>query len=151
MTPPAKTETVIIRPAVPADAPQLAPLAGQLGHSSTAAQVAARLREILRDDGHAALVAERNGSRIVGYVEVFRFRTIASDPRAEIASLVVDESCRSRGVGRLLMVAAEAWARANGYKEASLRSNVVRDAAHRFYENLGYYVNKTQKSFRKTL
>ncbi len=151
MTHVANTEALTIRPAVLADAPQLAPLAGQLGYPSTAEQVAARLLEILRDGDHIILVAEREGAGIAGYVEVFPFRTLAHDPRVEIGSLVVDESCRSQGVGRLLMDRAEDWARANGYKEAGVRSNVIRDRAHRFYENLGYRVNKTQKSFRKTL
>lgn len=140
-----------IRPAVLADAPQLAALAGQLNHPSTAEQVAARLREILQDANHAVFVAEREGSKIAGYVEAFPFHTVAANPRVEIASLVVDESCRSQGVGRLLMERAEEWARARGFKEAGLRSNVIRDRAHSFYENLGYRVNKTQKSFRKTL
>jgi ribosomal protein S18 acetylase RimI-like enzyme len=78
-------------------------------------------------------------------------RTIASNPRVEIGGLVVDESCRSQGVGRLLMARVEEWARSNGFTEARLRSNVIRESAHLFYENLGYRVNKTQKSFLKTL
>ncbi|MGB6875180.1 MAG: GNAT family N-acetyltransferase [Candidatus Acidiferrales bacterium] len=151
MTHAANAEALTIRPAVLADAPLLAPLAGQLGYASTPEQVATRLLEILQDAHHIILVAERKGSRIAGYIEVFPFRTIGANPRIEIASLVVDESCRSQGVGRLLMDRAEDWARANGYGEAGLRSNVIRERAHQFYENLGYRVNKTQKSFRKTL
>ncbi len=140
-----------IRSATAADAPQLAPLAGQLGYPSTTEQVAERLRKILEDAAHAILVAENKERRIVGYIEIFPFRTIGSEPRFEIASLVIDESCRSQGVGRLLMNHAENWARARGFKEMGLRSNVIRERAHQFYENLGYRVNKTQKSFRKPL
>ncbi|MGB6482005.1 MAG: GNAT family N-acetyltransferase [Candidatus Acidiferrales bacterium] len=151
MTHAANAEALTIRPALLADAPLLAPLAGQLGYASTPEQVATRLLEILQDAHHIILVAERKGSGIAGYIEVFPFRTIGANPRIEIASLVVDESCRSQGVGRLLMDRAEDWARANGYGEAGLRSNVIRERAHQFYENLGYRVNKTQKSFRKTL
>lgn len=147
----ANTSAFTIRPAELADAPQLAPLATQLGYSSTADQVAARLREILKDSEHIIFVAERQGSGLAGYIEVFPFRIIGSNPRMEIGSLVVDESSRSQGVGRLLMDHAEEWARSRSFKEAGLRSNVIRDRAHRFYENLGYTVNKTQKSFRKTL
>lgn len=147
----ANTSLFTIRPAVLADALQLAPLATQLSYSSTADQVAVRLREILQDAEHIIFVAEREGSRLAGYIEVFPFRTIGSNPRIEIGSLVVDESSRSQGVGRLLLNHAEEWARARGFREAGLRSNVIRDRAHRFYESLGYTVNKTQKSFRKTL
>ncbi len=147
----AKTEAITIRSAVLADAPQLAPLAGQLGYPSTVEQVAARLREILRDEDHLVLVAEREGAGIVGYIEVFPFPVLAHDPRVEIGSLIVDESYRSLGVGRLLVNRGEEWARARGYKESGVRSNVIRDRAHKFYEGLGYRVNKTQKSFRKPL
>lgn len=147
----ANTGTYKIRRATGADASQLALLAGQLGYPSTAEQVAERLREFLKDAKRAILVAEDKNQRIVGYTEIFPFRTIGAEPRIEIASLVVDESCRSQGVGRMLMNHAEEWARAHGFKEMGLRSNVIRERAHRFYETLGYQVNKTQKSFRKTL
>jgi ribosomal protein S18 acetylase RimI-like enzyme len=147
----ARTEAITIRPAVLADAPQLAPLASQLGYPSTVEQIAARLRQILRDENHLVLVAEREGAGIAGYIEVFPFPVLAHDPRVEIASLIVDESCRSLGVGRLLVSRGEDWARARGYKESGVRSNVIRDRAHKFYESLGYRVNKTQKSFRKPL
>ena len=147
----AKTEAFSIRRATLADAYQLAPLAGQLGYPSTVEEVAARLGEILRDNEHIIFVAERLSSGIAAYIEVFPFRTIGSNPRIEIASFVVREDCRSQGVGRVLLQHAEEWARSHGYKETSLRSNVIRERAHLFYEKLGYRVNKTQKSFRKVL
>lgn len=140
-----------VRPATLADAAQLASLAGQLGYASTLEQVISRFRQITREAEHLILVAEDSGGALAGYIEIFPFRTIGADPRIEIASLVVDESCRSQGAGRLLMEHAEAWGRANGFTEAGLRSNVIRERAHTFYENLGYRVNKTQKSFRKKL
>lgn len=148
---PAPTESTIIRPATLADAPQLASLAAQLGYPSAAEQVRERLSDILEDATHAILVAEDQSRRIAGYIEIFPFRTIGAEPRIEIASLVVEEYRRSQGVGRLLMKHAEEWGRSRGFKEAGLRSNVIRERAHRFYENLGYRVNKTQRSFRKLL
>lgn len=140
-----------VRPATLADAPQLASLAGQLGYASTPEQVASRFREIAREAEHLILVAEDSAGHLAGYIEIFPFRTIGADARIEIASLVVDQSCRSQGAGRLLMAHAESWGRANGFAEAGLRSNVIRERAHTFYEKLGYRVTKTQKSFRKKL
>ena len=140
-----------IRPATVADALQLASLAGQLGYASTSEQVVARFSEIARESEHLILVAEDSRGTLTGYIEVFPFRTIGADARIEIASLVVDESFRSQGIGRSLMEHAESWGRANGFAEVGLRSNVIREGAHAFYENLGYRVNKTQKSFRKKL
>jgi GNAT superfamily N-acetyltransferase len=140
-----------IRVAQLSDAPRLAPLAGQLGYPSTPEHVAARLRGIFATAGHIVFVAERKNSEIAGYVDVFLFRTAASDVRAEIAGLIVQEASRSQNIGRMLMARAEDWARENGCSECGLRSNVIRERAHFFYENLGYRVIKTQKSFRKTL
>lgn len=151
VSPPRRAKSFNVRSATPGDAPQLAILAGQLGYASAPEQVSARFREILKEREHLILVAERADEPLAGYVEVFPFRTLGGDPRIEIASLVVDESCRSQGVGRMLMEHVEEWGRANGFKEAGLRSNVIRERAHKFYEDLGYRVNKTQKSFRKTL
>lgn len=147
----AKTDGLFVRRATLADASQLASLACQLGNASTEEEVAVRLEEILRHDDHVVFVAERPAFGLAAYIEIFPLRTIAANPRIEIASFVVDESCRSQGVGRLLLEHAEEWARSHGYKETSLRCNVIRERAHLFYENLGYRVNKTQKSFRKTL
>jgi GNAT superfamily N-acetyltransferase len=141
---------LIIRPASPADVECLAALAGQLGYPSTLAQIEKRLRAIADDAGHAVFVAEQNGA-MAGYLDVFVLRTVESEPRAEIAGLVVDENARSRGVGRRLMESAEEWARAQGCNVVSLRSNVIRTRAHAFYERLGYSLIKTQKAFRKQL
>ncbi len=146
-----ESSQVTIREARISDAPNLAPLAGQLGYASTPEEVAARLPEILADSEHIVFVAERKGGQLAGYVDAFLFRTVASSVRAEIAGLVVEEASRSQNIGRMLMARAEDWAREKGCSECGLRSNVIREGAHRFYENLGYRVNKTQKSFRKKL
>ena len=74
-----------------------------------------------------------------------------ADPQAEIGGLVVDEDHRCCGVGRLLMQQAEQWAREKGCSEVYLRSNVVREGAHAFYEGIGYSSAKTSMAFRKAL
>jgi len=48
-------------------------------------------------------------------------------------------------------VAAEQWARVHGFALMRVRSNVVRERAHRFYEREGYARVKTQAVFRKAL
>jgi GNAT superfamily N-acetyltransferase len=54
-------------------------------------------------------------------------------------------------VGLKLLERAEQWAREKGCTMVGLRSNVIRDRAHAFYERNGYEHFKTQKSFRKQL
>lgn len=133
------------------DAERLAELATQLGYPSTPEEVVARLAAIEKDSGHAIFVAENSTGEIHGFAHVFVMRTVESEQRAEIGGLVVDERCRSRGIGRALVAHAEEWAREHGCEAIGLRSNVIRERAHAFYERLGYRHVKTQKAFRKTL
>lgn len=82
------------------------------------------------------LVAEADG-RVVGILGLHRGARAANRHTAEIG-LTVAASHRGRGIGRLLMVAAETWARRMGV--AKLRLGVFSDnlAARRLYERLGY-------------
>lgn len=141
---------VTIRDAAESDVEALAGLAGQLGYPSTAAQLRHRLGSLRARADHAVLVAGDVGT-VAGWIHVFVAERIESDPFAEIGGLVVDASRRGEGVGAALLVAAEAWARGRGIAELRLRSNVVRQAAHGFYEKLGYACAKRQAVFVKPL
>ena len=140
-----------VRRAISSDIPQLAQLAGQLGYPSSEDEIRARLAGIEAAPEHALFIAESADGKIAGFLNVFVMRTIDSDARTEIAALVVDDAHRSLGVGKVLIEQAEAWARKNGCRAIGLRSNVIRERAHRFYERLGYEHYKTQKTFRKNL
>ena len=139
-----------VREAAFADAARISELATQLGYPSTTEQVLARLRTLPQDGTHAVYVAE-NAAGVIGWVHVFALLPVCHDRVAEVAGLVVDASCRASGVGKRLMDAAENWARKKGLDTVVLRSNVIREAAHKFYESLGYTRVKTQHAFRKVL
>ena len=96
-------------------------------------------------------VAQLAGGTIAGWIGAFVYRCVEADARVEISGLVVDERFRSQAVGRFLLDRAEAWAREKGFSATGLRSNVIRERAHAFYERQGYAHTKTQKSFRKKL
>jgi len=140
-----------IRPAAAGDAERIAVLSGQFGYPATAEQVWQRLQRLEGDSEHAALVAQAPGGEVVGWLHVHLAHTLELDTQAEISGLVVEEAWRSRGVGRVLMEYAEKWAVAQGCRTIRLRTNVLRERAHTFYERLGYELWKTQKVFRKTL
>jgi len=142
---------VRVRRAAAADIPQFPELCNQLGYPSSEEEVRARFGGIDAAADHGLFVAETADGRLAGFLHVFVIRTMESEPRAEIGGLVVDAVQRSHGVGTLLMERAENWAREHGCKIVSLRSNVIRERAHAFYERLGYKHVKTQKSFRKLL
>jgi GNAT superfamily N-acetyltransferase len=151
MTTAAKESAIAIRAAEPRDYSRMAELAGELGYKSDDTEIARRMAEMQRSRDHGVFVAETSGGEIAGWIGVFIFRCVEADARAEISGLVVDERMRSAGIGRLLLECAEEWARQKGCAAASVRSNVIRERAHIFYERHGYKQVKTQKSFRKIL
>ncbi len=137
-----------IREARPQDYARIAELAGQLGYSSSADEIAKRLDGMQHSNEHAVFVAQI-GSEIAAWLAVLVYRVVEADARAEISGLVVDEHYRSQRIGMHLLDRAERWAREKGCRAIGLRSNVIRDRAHEFYERHGYRHVKTQKSFRK--
>jgi GNAT superfamily N-acetyltransferase len=134
------------------DAARLAELSGQLGYPTTPRQMAKRLSRVLQEKRGACFVArKRESGEVVGWVHVSSTPLLEVEPRAEVNGLVVAEEQRSLGAGWLLLEQAERWAKQRGCKSMSVRSNVIRDRAHEFYERHGYEHYKTQKAFRKTL
>ena len=143
---------MIVRAATETDAGWISVLCGQLGYPSSAEEARGRLRIIFELPAHAAYVAqEEESGNVVGWVHVFIPRLLVSDSQAEIGGLVVDEDLRGHGVGRMLMRRAEEWGLAHRCRSIRLRSNVVREGAHGFYERLGYSRLKTQTMFRESL
>jgi GNAT superfamily N-acetyltransferase len=140
-----------IRRAKGADAPQIAVLAGQLGYPTTTAQIQKRFRGIQPVYQNAVFVADAANYGVIGWLHVSKEPLLESEMRAEVNGLVVAEGRRSLGAGAQLLAAAEEWARKHGCKSMSVRSNVIRERAHKFYERNGYEHYKTQKSFRKPL
>jgi GNAT superfamily N-acetyltransferase len=139
------------------DAFALAELSPQLGYPSSREQVERRLAAILSDAGHIVLVAEAwctpNDTRLLaGWVHAYVKRTLESEATVEIGGLVVEETQRRLGLGRLLMGRVERWAQETGFSTVTVRSNVTRRfEAHVFYERLGYRLVKNQRVFKKSV
>ena len=144
---------VRIRKARRSDAERIAQLSGELGYPATAGQIATRLRQLKPASKHAVFVAECSDATVglVGWLHVSVSHLLESDIRAEVNGLIVAEGQRSAGAGAKLLEAAEEWARRHGCRGMNVRSNVIRERAHGFYERNGYEHYKTQKAFRKTL
>jgi|SRR5579864_3026458 len=147
----AKNQSVTVRRARMSDAPQLAELSGQLGYPTTAAEITKRLHRLKPGSQNALFVAESADAGVVGWAHVSVTHLVEVGTRAELNGLIVAEGQRSLGAGGRLLEAVEDWARKHGCPGMSVRSNVIRDRAHKFYERQGYEHYKTQKAFRKTL
>jgi GNAT superfamily N-acetyltransferase len=89
--------------------------------------------------------------KFAGWIGAQLFRSVETDSFAEISGLVVAEGNLSRGFGKLLLDTIEQWVRRIDCEVIAVRSNAVRQRAHRFYRNNGYELVKTQKIFRKNL
>jgi len=139
-----------IREARPQDYVRIAELAGQFTYPSSPNEIAGRLAG-MKHSGENAVFVALLGAELVGWLAVFVYRVVEADARAEISGFVVDERFRSQRVGMHLLARVERWARENACRTIGLRSNVIRDRAHAFYERHGYKHIKTQKAFRKDL
>ncbi len=148
---PRNTPHFYIRPARVDWTPRIAELSLQIGYPVSPDVVRARLKTVLCDEDHVPIVPESDGKQIVGRLHATVSRSLVDGLTCQIAGLVVDENSRRNGIGRALMQHAEAWAAHRGLKSVSLRSNIVRDGAHTFYERLGYERVKTQHAYRKRL
>jgi GNAT superfamily N-acetyltransferase len=142
---------VDVRRARSTDAARIAELSGQLGYPTSAKEMRARLKDVLKDKDGACFVAESREGGLVGWIHVSTTPLLEVERRAEVNGLVVEEAARSLGAGALLLVAAEKWARGKRCKSMSVRSNALRERAHGFYLRNGYEHYKTQKAFRKGL
>ena len=87
----------------------------------------------------------------MGWAHAYLCCLVETDMYVELGGLVVDESHRGRGVGAKLLAEVEKWARQNGARAVSLRSNTIRSKAHKFYAARGYAQIKTQHAFRKSI
>ena len=139
---------VPIRAAEPGDAAALASLTAELGYDPGG--VEDRVPGIISDPGSGLLVAEVGGE-VAGWVHVSESVPVQVAPFAEVSGLVVAEEVRGTGVGAALMQAAIEWARERGLVRMRVRSNAVREGAHRFYERLGFAVEKTSLTFYKAI
>jgi GNAT superfamily N-acetyltransferase len=145
--------TFLVRVAEEGDVEALASLSAQLGYPIAVGEMRERWARV-----HAARFGEifvaviMDGAQaVVGWTHVVPRLQLEDAAHAELAGLVVDERMRGAGVGKALLAAAEDWARIQGFAFMRVRSNVVRERAHRFYEREGYARVKAQAMFRKAL
>ena len=151
MTKVTKDTKLKVRRIKKSDAKQVAVLSGQLGYPATSAQILRRIRGLKPASEHAVFVADLPGTGIVGWLHASVAHVLESDTRAEVNGLIVADGQRSLGAGAQLLDAAEKWSRQRGCTAMNVRSNVIRERAHKFYERQGYEHYKSQKAFRKPL
>jgi GNAT superfamily N-acetyltransferase len=138
--PPTASPT-LIRSAQRVDAPAVAELLAALGYPSPVEQVVQRIADCEASASTAVFVAEAT-QRIVGVASFHCIPLFHADGfLGRITSLVVSPDYRQRGIGRLLVAAAEEFARARGCARIEVTSGDHRPDAHAFYEHVGYQLD----------
>jgi ribosomal protein S18 acetylase RimI-like enzyme len=133
-----RDDELTVRNATLADADRIAGLMTELGYPTTSAQMTARLTAILADSDYRTFIA-CDGSTIAGAIgmrtgPLYEF----DEPYGQIMVLVIADGHRRRGVGRLLLDAAEAFFAERRIRFAVVTSANRRADAHAFYEKSGY-------------
>lgn len=136
---------IIIRTALEKDIPRILELYRQLAfrpedyRMSPIEEVRKVFRRMERYPDFKLLVAEDNG-RVVGttILAVLPGFAHGTSPFCVVEYVVVDEACRSRGIGKLLMESVKSIAKDAGCYKIMLTSDVRRERAHKFYRSLGF-------------
>ena len=138
---------IAIRPAEPADASALVALADAVGREAgdwllttdrwrSAGDERRYLRAVRRHADAAVFVAV-DGDEVVGRLSVARDPHPASAHVADLG-LIVAASHRRRGIGKLLLDTAVAWARGAGVRKLELHVFPWNEPAIRLYETFGF-------------
>ena len=132
------------------DAEEAAELCSQLGYPTSVNDLRMRIEERTRSMDSVALAAVLNG-QIVGWIDASIERHLQSPASAVIGGLVVREDTRGLGIGKRLCLEIEQWARDRSVPMLRVRSQIIREDAHRFYLREGYSKVKTSVVFEKPL
>jgi ribosomal protein S18 acetylase RimI-like enzyme len=130
-----------IRDAELNDAPELAALMCELGYETKRAEMEMRLKLILSSPAYKTFVAIMDGS-VCGMIGTLTYPSYEhNNASGRILALVISSPLRRRGIGRMLIAAAERDFAQRGIRRVSLDTRLTREDAHKFYELLGYERN----------
>ena len=140
---------VVIRSAALTDFAAVARLVSELGYPTSPSQMQLRLEAILEDHDYFTLVA-CDGEQVVGFVGTRVGPLYEADGKyGQIMALAVATTHHRRGVGQMLMKAAESNLADRGARELVVTSGNQRAGAHAFYESCGYTF--TGRRYKKML
>jgi GNAT superfamily N-acetyltransferase len=134
---------IIMREALESDLPGVLSLYVQLGQDDgsvlsldTAASIYRKMKSYPDYKIHVALAE----GRIIGTFALLVMDNLGhcGTPSAILEDVVVGEDLRGQGIGKQMMDYANSLCRQKGCYKMSFSSNINREAAHRFYEKLGF-------------
>ncbi len=133
---------VIVRPAVPTDAPSVSTLVADLGYERPVTVVRRRLARMSTSAQDLVAVAVEDTTRVVGVIAAHVVPLFAEADTAflRITALSVAPNAVRKGIGRRLVEFAEYFARLHGCQliEVSSARRPEREPAHHFYRSIGF-------------
>lgn len=99
------------------------------------------LRAVL-DDSASRLYLLEEENRVVGMLTLGIYHS-PTGSKGWIEDVVVDDACRGRGYGRMLVAHAIEEARKAGVAQLMLTSNPLRIAANKLYQQMGFEKKET--------
>ena len=102
----------------------------------------------------AAFIAEAGDDAPIGFIELTIQPFIdgcMAMREPHIEGWFVEEAARSRGAGRALIAAAEAWSREFGFSELISKTKVTNAGSRRAFEGCGFADVKQPVTYRKVL
>ena len=123
----------------------------ELGYDVDINTVKTQIEKLSIDYKHhiIAVYEDKETSKVVGFVHAEMYESLYSDIGLNILGLAVNSNFQGKGIGKKLMIFVEEYALNNNINFIRLNSGSRRLEAHKFYENIGYTCNKTQKRFIK--
>ncbi|MDP4121203.1 MAG: GNAT family N-acetyltransferase [Bacillota bacterium] len=113
-----------------------------------AEDVKKQLKKLLKEKQHKIYVALAD-SKIVGYVHANDYDLLYAPHFKNIMGIAVASGYRKNGIGTMLLLKIEQWAKDTNACGVRLVSGSARADAHAFYRACGYSSCKDQKNFKK--
>ncbi len=96
-----------------------------------------QLQKLVDSENNFLFVAQDKNSEIVGMATLVCY-DVPTGQKAWIEDVVVDSSCRGKGVGRKIMETILELAHKQGIKKIDLTSSYTRKSANLLYQKLGF-------------
>lgn len=113
--------------------------------------VKTQIEKLSIDNKHhiIAVYEDEKTNKVAGFIHAEIYESLYSDIGLNILGLAVNSDFQGKGIGKKLMAFIEEYALKNNIGFIRLNSGSHRLEAHKFYENIGYTCDKTQKRFIK--
>ena len=125
------------------DIEEMAELTVQLGYKTNADEMANRMSAMKNNSDYKTIVAVADG-KVIGYIGMIKLNYWEKNGcYIKIQALVVSNTARKSGAGRLLIKSAEKWGAENKADLLALTcgNKKEREEAHKFYPKMGFVWN----------